>query len=326
MGAGLIYGLVGRFVFIRGGAMSNDGTRLVIYGLMTIAFIFLVPVALGVLTVYFAETEKRRSWWFRLFFPWIPSFALLVVAWLVGWEGSICLLMASPIFLIMASVGGAVSTLATGPRRSKASRFSGLALILAMPYVAAPIESQIPWPQSVREVKTQITIHADPATVWRNIERVPSIAPSEQGFSFFHLLGFPRPVEATLSREGEGGVRHATFEGGVLFVETITEWKPQEALTFDIKAETSSIPPTTLDEHVTIGGPYFDVLEGSYKIEPGQGGSTVLHLSSVHRLSTRFNFYSGVWTDFIMRDIQNNILGIIKRRCEEGSLQSARSF
>jgi hypothetical protein len=33
-------------------------------------------------------------------------------------------------------------------------------------------------------------------------------------------------------------------------------------------------------------------------------------------LSTRFNFYSSLWTDFIMSDTQQYILEVIKRRCE----------
>ena len=77
---------------------------------------------------------------------------------------------------------------------------------------------------------------------------------------------------------------------------------------------------------MTIGGPYFDVLEGSYKIERAEEGKVKLHLSSVHRLSTRFNFYSGVWTDFIMRDIQNSILEVIKHRCQDGSSERAGSL
>jgi len=67
-----------------------------------------------------------------------------------------------------------------------------------------------------------------------------------------------------------------------------------------------------------VGGPYFDVLEGTYRIERLNDRQVLLHLSSKHRLSTRFNFYAGLWTDFIMRDIQRNILRIIKRRCEAG--------
>jgi hypothetical protein len=171
-------------------------------------------------------------------------------------------------------------------------------------------------PQTVRTVETQITINASPRVVWQNIERVREIEKNEQKTSMFHLLGFPRPVEATLSHEGVGAVRHASFEGGLVFVETITKWEPQEELSFSIKADTGSIPPTTLDEHVTVGGDYFDVLEGRYKIEPLSNEQVVLRLSSKHRLSTRFNLYAGWWTDNIMRDIQENILGIIKNRCE----------
>jgi hypothetical protein len=73
-----------------------------------------------------------------------------------------------------------------------------------------------------------------------------------------------------------------------------------------------------LDEHVTVGGRYFDVLQGVYEIEPQAPGKVILHLASTHRLSTRFNAYSGLWTDFIMRDVQEHILEIVKRRCEGG--------
>src|SRR5258708_7389603 len=172
------------------------------------------------------------------------------------------------------------------------------------PLISSAIETRLPLRQAMRTVETQITINAQPHAIWQNIERVREIKPEEQRTGFFHRLGFPRPVEATLSQEGIGGVRHATFERGVLFVETINKWEMDKELAFSIKADTKSIPPTTLDEHVTIGGPYFDVLNGEYRIEPTADGKVILHLSSQHRLSTRFNIYAGLWTDYIMRDIQ----------------------
>jgi hypothetical protein len=67
---------------------------------------------------------------------------------------------------------------------------------------------------------------------------------------------------------------------------------------------------------VTIGGRYFDTLHGEYRIEPRPGGGTILHLVSRHRLSTTFNFYARIWTDAIMQDIQENILVVIRNRCE----------
>ena len=60
----------------------------------------------------------------------------------------------------------------------------------------------------------------------------------------------------------------------------------------------------------------FDVIDGAYTIEPLTDGRVLLHLSSHHRLSTRFNVYGGAWTDYVMRDLQNYILRIIKARCE----------
>ena len=67
---------------------------------------------------------------------------------------------------------------------------------------------------------------------------------------------------------------------------------------------------------MSVGGEFFDVLDGRYDLEPLDGGRIRLHLSSRHRVSTRFNFYARLWTDFILADTQRHILGVLKRRCE----------
>jgi hypothetical protein len=162
---------------------------------------------------------------------------------------------------------------------------------------------------------SEIRIHAPKERVWQNIIRVRKIAPREQTVIFFHRIGFPKPIEATLSHEGVGGVRHASFEGGVVFTETITEWEDCKKIRFTIKANTEAIPPTTLDEHVTIGGKYFDIQTGTYELEE-QGNDVILRLYSEQRLSTNVNIYVGLWTEAVMQDIQTNILNVIKRRCE----------
>jgi hypothetical protein len=110
--------------------------------------------------------------------------------------------------------------------------------------------------------------------------------------------------------------RHASFERGLLFTKTVTTWNPPHVLAFSIRADTQQIPPTTMDEHVTIGGRYFDVLRGEYRLEPRADGSVVLHLSSQERLSTDFNGYAGLWSDAVMRSLQQSILSVIRDRCE----------
>ncbi len=66
-------------------------------------------------------------------------------------------------------------------------------------------------------------------------------------------------------------------------------YDPGHRLAFSISRADRLDPPTTLDEHVRIGGPFFDVLPGAYVNEPLPNGETRLHLSSQHRVSTDFN-------------------------------------
>lgn len=70
----------------------------------------------------------------------------------------------------------------------------------------------------------------------------------------------------------------ATFEREVLFFEVATHWEPQRKLSFTIKADPDFIPQTAFDEHIIVGGRFYDVLDGSYEIEPHSDGTSILHL------------------------------------------------
>lgn len=301
---GAIYGLLMRL------AMEKE--------LMTICFIFLVPIAIGFLTVWLSPEKWRMKWWYAVVMPWLAAFLFLIGAMLTNLEGLICVAFIFPVVAIFGSLGGLCARILAGLRATTSARQQSLVLasLVIIPFVSVPLENGILGDNhSVKTVESEIRIHAPKEVVWRNIIRVPAIQPQEQTTSFFHRIGFPKPIEATLSQEGIGGVRHASFERGVVFTETITDWRDQEFISFSIKANTEAIPPTTFDEHVTIGGKYFDILQGTYRLEQ-QGDDVILHLWSEQRLSTNFNLYAGLWTGAIMQDIQSNILMVIKRRCE----------
>src|ERR1044071_499625 len=99
LAAGILYGALARIVFTYNRLQDY-------WSLMTLGFIFLVPLTLGILTVYYGEKERKRSWPYRIFMPWVPCSVLMLAAFLIGWEGSICIVMALPIFLFMSSLGG----------------------------------------------------------------------------------------------------------------------------------------------------------------------------------------------------------------------------
>ena len=310
--AGALCGLIYRFVIFS----TNIGNRLQLpLSLVSLAFLCAVPLVMGYLSVdsYFRSTLPEQVRWYRWFFlPWISVALVTLVSAMIGGEGRICILFASPLLLLFSMLGGMVAfALARKRTMRSAGRFSALVL----PLLVLLLEGRISNPDDIRTVETQILIHAPANTVWNNIKSVRGIDPAELPRSWITRAGFPRPIAATLSYEGIGGVRHATFTGGLIFTETINRWKPGLELSFSIRANTDSIPPTTLDEHVRVGGEYFDVLDGQYRLEQRTDG-VLLHLSSRERLSTHINPYAGQWTDAVMRSIQNQILIVIRRRSE----------
>ena len=311
---GVAYGIVCQ-LFIRAHVLEH------LYGAMSFGFVFILPFVLGFITLQFATVEQRRSWAFRIFAPWGPISVCLLFSLIVGWEGAICLIMAAVVYLPLATIGGVISGLILARiDRNRLSSSVLCAMVLVLPAASAFVENYFALPQERSIVHTSITIQAPPSVVWHNIIRVPRITEPLGGY--FYKMGFPKPLEATLSYEGVGGVRHASFERGLVFIETVDTWDPEKTLSFSIATDPQSIPPTTLDEHVVVGGRYFDVLRGTYEIVPDKDGGCVLHLSSETRVSTRFNFYAGLWAKLLMSDIQNTILSVLKDRAESGSKET----
>lgn len=314
-GAGL--GLLYRLLFAWKALNGTSGL------VMTVAYLVIVPAVMGWLTVrqYLGSAPAETVRWYKwLFLPWGAMCIAILVAIVAHLEGLICVLFAAPIMLFFSLAGGLIARIIYGFRQTR----TGTSLaVAALPLLLVLAEIHVPSPAQVRTVNTEMLIHAPIMIVWNNIEKVRAIDPRDLPNSWVNRVGFPRPVEATLSHEGIGGVRQASFTGGLLFTETVDTWQPGEDLRFSIRANTDAIPTTTLDEHVTIGGPYFDVLEGEYRLEPRPDG-VLLHLTSHERLSTHLNGYAGLWTDGVMRAIQKQILEVIRTRCETEAASHAK--
>ncbi|TGE13084.1 SRPBCC family protein [Hymenobacter elongatus] len=307
--AGLLFALLGRFTFASQ-AFERGG------GLLMLGFLVLIPLGLGAITEHFSLTQRSDSWSF-IFRSWGAALLFLLSALLFHLEGVICLIIIAPLFIILSAVGGILYRFFTrGKNSSNNHKTFVVASFALLPFLAAPLESQFATPDDFRRVENTILIQAPVEAVWHNIIRVPPISAQDLGSSLVDKIGFPRPVEATLSFEGVGGVRHATFERGVEFIETVDVWEPLRRISFSIVPNTATIPPTTFDEHVTVGGRFFDVLRGTYELQPVDARHTRLILYSQQRLSTRLNPYAGLWTDFVMSEIQSRIVRVVAKRSE----------
>lgn len=320
---GAVYGLIMRGLIRIQELHPNSLTSISFIWVMSVAFIMVVPFAMGYIAVGMNARSAPVSWVRRIFLPWPAVLLSLFGCLIVAWEGTICLAMVAPIALLFGTLGGITAGVLLRPQQPRTATFS-MVVVVVLPFLVWPLEARLTHTQDIRNVESDVLIHASPETIWANIERVRSIDASELPTSWNRKVGFPRPIEATLSHEGIGGVRHATFAGDVLFIETIDVWEPRRRLGFSIHADTSKIPATTLDEHVTVGGEYFDVLHGEYILEPAGTGTIRLRLISNHRVSTDFNWYARLWTEAVMRDVQQSILYVIQRRCEADATSTVK--
>jgi hypothetical protein len=277
------------------------------------SFILLLPYALGAIGNYILMQKRPLSLTGAILWPWAFCTGLFIVSVIFTLGLLFCIVVGLPILFPAASLGGVTVWLLQ--RRPKIAKVALLFIIIS-PYAASPVEAQFDTPQSITITHTFIDIEASTEVVWENIKSVTAITESEQHLNWLHWLGLPRPVAATLSHEGIGGVRDATFENGLRFDETITAWDEHERISFTIVETSQDLLPPPLD---LIDGERFDVLEGTYLIEPLADGTIRLHLTSEHFLGTRFNRYGAWWTDQVMRNLQNYILEIVKERAELAS-------
>ena len=284
-----------------------------VFEIMSLTFLYFVPTIVGALTVYFSSMEKVKSLKYRITAPWMPILLFLVVTLAFAIEGWACWLMILPVFLLAASIGGLIG----GHFKLKSKNETlNISVMMLLPFVLAPLESSIDRIPATYEAYTYIDIKADKEKIWDNVTRVREIKEEEDTGWLNKFLGFPRPVKAELDFEGIGAYREAIFTNGLVFHETVTEYEDNVLMVFNIKAYPHEIPSTTLDEHVVIGGDYFDVLNGKYALEDLGNEIHRLHLSSNFEMKTTFNFYAGWWGKWIMKDIQNNILKVSKKRSE----------
>lgn len=284
------------------------------FGVMSVSFLFCLPTIVGALTVYFSSVENAGSLAYRILIPWIPIFLFTFITLAISLEGWACWVMVIPLFLATASIGGLLGGYL---KIRKHKRKTYISLIVLFPFLLSPIENYIGASGKIFEANTYIDINASAEKIWTNVTRVKEIKAEQDKGWLTSALGFPRPVKAELNYEGVGAYREAIFTNGLVFHETVSEYVHQKKMVFSIKAYPHEIPSTTMDEHVVIGGEFFDVLNGTYELEKINDTTYRLHLYSHFKLTTTFNFYAGWWATWIMKDIQNNILQVEKQRAEK---------
>ena len=172
-------------------------------GLMQTYAAFLgIPLLIGVLTTYLSRPKTRVGMTLH-----ITTIVMCLAAMMLG-EGAICILMAAPIFYVIALIGCGIVTLVEDVFGKRGR--GGPAVLVLLPFVAAKLTST---PQGIANpstitVQNQVFIAVPPPKVWSTLLHGPLVSPQ---FPLFLKLGFPLPTKL---ERGARGVVRLTFDPG----------------------------------------------------------------------------------------------------------------
>lgn len=162
--------------------------------------------------------------------------------------------------------------------------------------------------------------------MWRHLNAATDIRPDEVKNAWAFRIGVPMPVSGVTRQAAQGRIRETTWGRNVHFDEVVAEsdWEPLRRIRWTYRFAPDSFPPGSLDDHVLIGGHYFDLIDTTYSLRP-EGASTVVSMRVNYRISTQFNLYANWMAQWLLGDFGDVILGFYKHRSEgEVSKSSVR--
>ncbi len=303
-GAGIAYGLAAFFGFREANLLT------------TTAFLFGVPAGMSAVALLFTDDDQITNYRRVLLIPWLSILGLLVLSTVLFNEGVVCLIVLGLPFIGVALVATFVIWLVRARRiRAEKKRRAGLTSVFLLPLLLAPVEHRFFVTEEAGAVENAVVVEASAEAVWAHLAAVPTIGEAEYAPGFFHRLGIPRPIRATVDRAALGGRRTGEFTDGLRFDEVITEYDAPRRMTFSIAVDPTRLREGSAERHAFEIG-YFRFVDATYTLEPLGEDRARLALASRFVLRSGVNAYGRLWADAVVGDFQARVLAVIARRAE----------
>jgi uncharacterized membrane protein YhaH (DUF805 family) len=277
------------------------------------ALFFGTPVVAGAFATFTYNYRQGHSWGASLWVALLPVLCVGAVLLLLAFEGAICLLMAAPIMLPLAMLGGLVGKAIADLKKGDARRRRELLGCLIVLPILGYGESRLPCDHEFCVV-SEIDIAAPPQAVWTHVVDFPPISSPEP---WLFRLGIAGPMGARIEGRGVGATRHCDFTTGS-FVEPITVWDEPRRMAFDVTQQPE--PMFELTPYREIHPPHlhgsFRSTHGEFVLEELPSGGTRLVGRTWYKLELAPHAYWTLWTDWIIHRIHGRVLEHIKTLSE----------
>jgi uncharacterized membrane protein YhaH (DUF805 family) len=246
-----------------------------VFGTYSSALFLGTPFVIGAICAYIANYRAdiggRQTAWAVMLAVLLGS--LMLVAFAL--EGAVCIVLAAPLGLGMALLGGVLGrAMALQARRPAGQTLPCIALLPLM----FSVETVLP-PVAQFNTEQTISVAAPPEVVWRSIL---STEPIEGPLALPFRLGVAYPLRGEVRGEGVGAERIGEFSTGTA-IERVTEWVPNRKLAFVVVRDIPGMRELSPYEHVhaphVIG--YFHTTYTSFElIRRSDGGTDIVERTS----------------------------------------------
>ena len=273
-----------------------------------------LPFCLGLFSVLLHSYHEPRGFAECVAVSVLPIVILGFVLLDVAIEGIICILMAAPIALVLALLGGwlgyVIQAMHWGRKHSPA--MLSIAILLTPSFFS--VEHFVKPQPGVFQVQSSIEVNASPEKVWQQVVAFSEIPlPQERIFR----AGIAYPIRAEITGRGTGAVRRCVFSTGP-FVEPITVWDEPHLLRFSVTANPAPMNELTPYKHIEpphLHG-YFESHQGQFLLTPLAGGRTRLEGTTWYSHTMWPEQYWHWWSDYVIHNIHMRVLRHIKAQTE----------
>lgn len=306
---GALYGISFYKIFSRFFSDGGHGFS----GVMLSSFLVGIPLCVGLIVGFISKRNINSGFINAGILSSLATAIYIFTAGALLREGTICIAMAAPILIVLGIIGACIGVYLSGNKERNGEKLLSIALFL--PILLAPIEKGLNVENKKITTVRSILIDAKPEVIWRHINYPINIHPSELSSGFAYKIGVPYPMEGVTIEERLGGKRTLKWERGVKFDEIITEWEPNHKIAWRYNFSQDSFPPGSFDDHIVIGGRYFNLESTEYSLSE-ENGKTRLSINVGTSVTTTFNWYAGAWAEFLVSDTAETILKFYKARSE----------
>jgi hypothetical protein len=245
----------------------------------------------------------------------LSTFAIVIYAvalMLFAIEGSVCIVMALPIAIPIALLGGLVGFFIQRARHVNASGIA-LAVLLFLPLFMGAERVALP-PAPIYALVTSVEVDAPPSRVWKNVISFRELPPPTE---LIFRAGIAHPMRAEIVGTGVGACRYCIFSTGP-FVEPITVWDESQLLRFDV---TENPPPMKeWSPYAGIHPPHLNNFlvshGGQFRLIALPNGRTRLEGTTWYQHHMWPAPYWRLWSDSIMHTIHRRVLNHVKHLSE----------